>query len=371
VPPAKRRLAHADSPVGSPLSRRVPTLHDLVVAEVRPLTDDATSVTFEVPDELREQYRFVQGQHVVLVHTLGSEELRRSYSISAPLGAKELRVAVKRQAGGRFSTWLTTELRPGDVLGVMTPSGRFFTELNPAAVQHYGAVAGGSGITPIFSNIATILEVERRSRVSLLYVNREPSSVMLATDLDDLLARHPDRLVVHHHYSRASGAIGGRLGGVELQVLLDGALRATSIHEWLLCGPEGLLDDVSKALAGLGVDARSVHRELFGHAPGVDDAPVIGPEVDSQVTAVLNGTSTSFELSSSGISLLDALLPLRPEAPYACREGVCATCRALVVEGEVVMKRASGLDQNERRAGYVLTCQAHPAATRVVLDYDR
>ncbi|MCW2952979.1 MAG: phenylacetate-CoA oxygenase/reductase, PaaK subunit [Conexibacter sp.] len=348
-------------------------MHELRVADVRWLTDDAVCLTFDVPDELRNEYWFTQGQHVTLIHRDGEEELRRSYSICAPAGTGPLRVAVKRVEGGRFSTWATTELRVGQVLGVMTPNGRFSAHVNPAHDKRYGAVAGGSGITPILSNIATVLAVERRSRVTLLNVNRRPSSVMLGAELDALRERHGDRLTIHHVYSREpspDGRPAGRLDEAALRELFTATMPAGRFHEWLLCGPEGLVNGARAALTELSVSPRRIHHELFAVSDADDGDDPNAPEITCDVTVVLDGRRTELELSSNGPSILDAVLPDRPEAPYSCRDGVCSTCRALVVEGEVRMRRSSGLDSEELADGYALTCQAHPASRRVVLDFD-
>jgi ring-1,2-phenylacetyl-CoA epoxidase subunit PaaE len=373
VPPLPRRLAAKAPALARPGERRAPRVHDLRVADVRRLTEDAVCVTFEVPDELRHDYWFKQGQSVVLVRRDGEEELRRSYSICAPAGTGPLRVAIKRQEGGRVSTWATTELAVGDVVGVMTPSGRFSADVNPAQRKRYGAVAAGSGITPILSNVATILAVEKHSRVTLLYANRTAGEVMFADELAMLAERYGGRLEIHHAYSREpwpGGRPAGRLDATALTELFATTIPAARHDEWLLCGPAELVHAATDALVAAGVPPRAVHRELFA----ADDDPLTdgepGPELEAEVTVVLDGRRTELLMSSSGPAILDAVLPERPEAPYSCRDGVCSTCRCLLVEGEVTMRRSSGLDAAEKRAGYVLACQAQPASRRVVLDFD-
>jgi ring-1,2-phenylacetyl-CoA epoxidase subunit PaaE len=354
------------------VARRAPAVHPLHVAEVQPLTDDAVAITFAVPDELREDYRFRPGQHLVLVRRDGEKETRRSYSICAPAGGP-LRVAVKRQPGGLFSTWATRKLRAGDVLGVMTPTGRFCLDLLPTHAKHYVAIAAGSGITPILSHIATLLEVERRSRVTLLYANRLQRSTMFHDELCALRERHPDRLAVHHVLSREPAPgdhLRGRLTAGRLRELFRDVVHAEGVDEWLMCGPSSLVEDVTSVLAELAVPTRAVHRELFtaGEAEGAE--PSDGIIVDSEVTVVLGGERTTVRVAASDGPILDALLAVRPEIPYSCREGVCATCRARTVEGAVTMGRSSGLDAGEQAAGYVLACQARPVSERVVLDFD-
>ncbi|MCU1605423.1 MAG: Ring,2-phenylacetyl-CoA epoxidase subunit PaaE [Modestobacter sp.] len=370
MPPQSRRAADAVAPFNPLARRRTPALHRLRIAEVCPLTEDSVSITFAVPEHLGEEYRFRPGQHLVLLHPDG--RTRRTYSICAPAGGR-LRVGVKRQPGGVFSTWATTELQAGDELDVMTPMGRFCLDLLPPHTKHYGAIAVGSGITPILSHIATALEVERHSRVTLVYANRTRASTMFSAEIEDLRARHPDRFAVHHVLSRESlpgNHLVGRLGGDLLRELVSSTLPAAGVDEWLLCGPEDLVGEVSAVLRALSVPDRSIHRELFTSSG--DDLPLegAGTVVDSEVTVIVRGEKTTLRMSAEEPSVLDAVLPLRREVPYSCRDGVCATCRALTVEGSVVMRRATGLDADERGAGYVLTCQARPTSGRVVLDFD-
>jgi ring-1,2-phenylacetyl-CoA epoxidase subunit PaaE len=371
MPPMSRRLAPTAAPFGAAVARRAPAVHPLRVAEVHPLTDEAVAITFVVPDELREDYRFRPGQHLVLVRREGEQEARRSYSICAPAGGP-LRVAVKRQPGGLFSTWATSRLRRGDVLGVMTPTGRFCLDLLPNHAKHYVAIAAGSGITPILSHVATVLEVERRSRVTLLYANRLRRSTMFHDELCVLRERHPDRFVVQHVFSRepAPGAhLRGRLTAPRLRELFADIVPAQGVDEWLMCGPSSLVEDVTSVLAELAVPPHAVHRELFT----AGEADVAEPEdvvVDSEVTVVLGGERTTVHVPASDGPILDALLAARPEVPYSCREGVCATCRARTVEGAVTMRRSSGLGAGELTAGYVLACQARPVSEHVVLDFD-
>ncbi|MHA6795610.1 2Fe-2S iron-sulfur cluster-binding protein [Pseudonocardia bannensis] len=348
-----------------------PSLHSLVVEEIRPLTDDAVLVAFTVPDHLREAYRFKHGQHVTVVHRTDAGELRRSYSICAPAGSGGLRVAIRRVPGGAFSGYATEQLRVGDTLAVLTPTGRFTTELDAAAAKHYVAIAGGSGITPILSMTVTILEGEPQSRVTLLYANRSPSSTMFLDELEALRDVHGARLSVCHHWSReapAGEAGPRRLGPDSVRDLLE---RCPPVDEWIMCGPLGLVQGIAATLEEHGVDQNTIHQELFT-AAGVDDLTNghDRPLVHSEVTLRMDGEDSTLTLSSRGVSVLAAALPLRPDLPYSCSDGICATCRVKVVEGQVEMDRCSALDRAEIRQGYVLACQAHPISERVLLDFD-
>jgi ring-1,2-phenylacetyl-CoA epoxidase subunit PaaE len=350
--------------------------HPLRVAAVDRLTDDAVSVTFDVPPELRAEYAFAAGQHLTLRRVVDGADVRRSYSICAGATGGVLRVAIKGVPGGVFSTHALTALRPGDVVDVLTPTGTFTTAFDPARSRHYAAVAAGSGITPVLSLIATALAVEPASRCTLLYGNRTTGSVMFLEELADLKDRYPDRLHLVHVLSREAGEVElfhGRLDADRLGRILDTLLPPSEVDEWFLCGPYGMVTGAQRLLAERGAPASAVHVELFF----VEDAPVERAAEEeaaaalgsSEVTIVLDGRSTTLSMGGEE-KVLDAALRVRGELPFACKGGVCSTCRARVVEGEVRMDRNYALEPEEVAAGYVLTCQSHPTTEKVVLDYD-
>jgi ring-1,2-phenylacetyl-CoA epoxidase subunit PaaE len=355
-------------------------MHTLRVAAVEPVTDDSVAITFHVPDELRDAFDYAPGQHLVIVRrgdVADGEELRRTYSICAPAGSGVLRVAVKKLAGGAFSTWANGELKPGEELEVMTPGGRFTVPLDPARRKRYAAIAAGSGITPVLSLIATILAVEPESEVALVYGNRTSGSVMFLEELEDLKDAHPERFELLHVLSREpqpSELLSGRLDRERLTRLFETLLPAGEVDEWFLCGPLELIENARELLREHGVPAPRIHREVF-HA---DDAPPPAPRPGERAaepstataTAQLGGRSTAFPVAA-GQTVLDALLKVRGDAPYACKGGVCGTCRALVTEGEVRMDHTYALEEAELEAGFVLTCQAHPVTEQVALDFDR
>ncbi len=356
--------------------------HRLEVADVEQLTRDAVAVTFAVPPHLTEDYAFIPGQHVTLRAVLDGRDVRRSYSICSPATSYDrIRVGVKRVAGGTLSAWVNECLRPGDRLDVMTPTGRFGVQPNPSAHRHLCAVAAGSGITPVLSIVATTLALEPRSSCTLIYGNRTSADVMFLEDLHDLKDRYADRLQVLHVLSREaqeSPLLHGRIDRARMDAFLSALVPPPLTDEWYLCGPLGMVDEVRAALAAGGVAAASVHVELFhvegGRAalggrdaePRRDDDAAPG---SARVTVVLDGRATVVEVGP-GERVLDAVLRARADAPYSCRGGVCGTCRARVVDGEVRMARNFALDAAERAAGFVLACQSRPVSRTVTLDFD-
>lgn len=346
-------------------------IHTLRVREVRRLTDDAVRVSFEVLEHLREDYHYQAGQHVVILHPHEGEEIRRSYSICLPANSGELTVAIRRVVGGTFSTFATTDLRPGAQLRVMTPTGRFVPRLDARHRKHYGAVAAGSGITPIYSIVATILAAEPESRVTLLFGNRRPASAMLLDELEDLRSRVGTRLDLHLVYSQEKVEGCGLPGRIDWARVITALPDAPAgIDEWFMCGPDELMHALGQALAEREVPASRIHTELFAaSSPGPLPATDL-VDVDATVILKLDNELTKFELNGRGEPILAAGLRLRSDLPYACRSGLCGTCRARLTEGEVVMERCSALDLEDRRAGYVLACVGHPVTERVTLDFD-
>jgi ring-1,2-phenylacetyl-CoA epoxidase subunit PaaE len=350
--------------------------HPLAVASIEPVTDDSVAITFEVPEDLREDYAFSHGQHLTVRTELAGDDVRRNYSICSPAGSGVLRVAVKRLPGGAFSEHALDVLRPGDVLDVMTPSGRFFTELDPTHRKHYVCVAAGSGITPVLSIVASVLAAEPRSSVTLLYGNRTHSSVMFLEELEDLKDTYPERFQLLHVLSREPQEVelfSGRLDADRMGRILDGLLPPDTVDEWFLCGPFEMVSDLRKLLVKEGVPKKQIHAEVFHveSGPPVRRAPVETAEGEgAKVTITLDGRRSTFSLPADGPAVLDAALRVRADAPFACKGGVCGTCRAKVLEGTVEMDTNWALEPDEVEKGYVLTCQSHPTSDTVVLDYD-
>jgi ring-1,2-phenylacetyl-CoA epoxidase subunit PaaE len=361
------------SPAPVRAARRRPAFQALRVAEVRRLCEDAVTVAFEIPDELSEEFDFAPGQSLTLRRETGGRDERRSYSICAPAGDRP-RIGVREVPGGLFSSWLVREVAPGDVIEVMAPTGAFTPDL--ATPGHHVLIAAGSGITPMLSIAESVLAADDRSLVTLLYGNRRTDSVMFADELADLKDLHPTRFQLAHVLSREpreAEVLSGRLDAERLAALVDALVEVGSADHWWLCGPHGMVRDAQRVLTGLGVPGDRIHQELFY----ADDEPVRevrheeaateGPV--SQVTITLDGRSATGALPRAS-AILDGAQKTRPDLPFACRGGVCGTCRALVTEGEVDMRRNYALEPAEVDAGYVLTCQTFPVSEALTVDFD-
>ncbi|MEU1282826.1 1,2-phenylacetyl-CoA epoxidase subunit PaaE [Kitasatospora sp. NPDC005856] len=370
----------AGSATGIRPARR-PTFHRLRIDRVERLCEDAVAVTFAVPDGLAQEYAFRPGQTLTLRKLVDGADERRSYSICAPVGGP-LRIAVREVPGGLFSRWLVRDAKPGEEVEVLTPSGLFTPELG-APADHV-LLAAGSGITPMLSIAASVLAADRSSTVTLFYGNRRSDTVMFADELADLKDRYLGRFQLVHVLSRETRdaeLLSGRLDPERVRALLAALVDVGSVGHWWLCGPFGMVTGAKDLLAELDVPGDRVHQELF-HA---EDEPL--PERDedweradvsadggsgpqSEVTVVLDGRGSTLCLPRDR-SILDGAQRSRPDLPFACKGGVCGTCRALVTEGEVEMRRNFALEEKELAAGYVLTCQARPVTDRVTVDYDR
>ncbi|MFE0099297.1 2Fe-2S iron-sulfur cluster-binding protein [Streptomyces sp. NPDC059009] len=354
--------------------------HPLRVAAVDRLTDDSVTLTFDVPPALRADYRYTPGQHLAVRRFADGDgaEIRRTYSICSPApgpeqpgGPEQLRVGVRLVEGGAFSTYAFKEVAVGDELEVMTPAGRFTLEPAPG---RYAAVVGGSGITPVLSIVTTLLEREPEATFCLIRSDRTAASTMFLEEVADLKDRWPDRfqlVTVLSREEQQAGLGSGRLDAERLAALLPALVPVPEISGWFLCGPYGLVQGAEGTLRDLGVDRHRIHQEIFH----VDDAPSVSvstapaPE-HSTVTATLDGRSGTWPVQD-GESLLETVLRNRADAPYACKGGVCGTCRAFKVSGEVRMDRNFALEPEETEAGYVLACQSRPATATVELDFDR
>ena len=342
-------------------------LHRIPVASVDPITADSTLVTFAVPEDLQDAFRFEPGQHVTVI---GAEGVRRNYSICAPATRAQLRIAVKHIPGGAFSTYVAEQLRAGDVLELMTPTGRFGTPLHPLHRKHYVGLVAGSGITPVLSILATTLEIETESRFTLIYGNRTKESTMFRAELDRLESRYADRLEILHVLSGESlhtPELRGRIDRDKLNLWLTGNLPPDAVDEWFICGPMEMTTAVRESLLEHRVDPERIHLELF-HGFETGSGAEHSYEA-ATVTFTLSGKQWTYDLTP-GDSILEGALQVRDDAPYACMGGACGTCRAKLVEGNVEMDHNFALGQAELDAGYILTCQSHPTSPFVSVDYD-
>ena len=351
--------------------------HQLKVKDIRKETVDCVSISFEVPEELKDQFIYKQGQYLTLRTTINGEEVRRSYSVcSSPLD-NELRIAVKAVENGSFSKYANELLQKGEVIEAMPPLGKFFTELNPEHKKRYVAFAAGSGITPILSIIKTTLLTEPNSEFTLVYGNRNRHTIIFKEELEALKNRFINRFRVIHILSREKMDAPINFGRIDLtkcETLFTKAINVESTDEFFLCGPEEMIFSVKETLEKKGVDKKKVHFELFTSAASLKRPTVqhtsISNEVKSKITIKLDGTAFDFDLGFEGESVLDAALKQGADLPFACKGGVCCTCRAKLVEGEVDMDLNYGLEPEEIEQGFILTCQSHPRTKKVVIDFD-
>ena len=350
--------------------------YPLTVRSVQPDTAEAAIVNLEVPDNLREQFAFTQGQYLTLRAEVDGQDLRRSYSICSGVDDGQLRVGVRRVDGGAFSNWVHAQLKAGDQIQVMPPQGRFFIPVEPAAQRQYLAIAGGSGITPILSIIKTVLAREPGSCVTLLYGNRSLQSTMFKEELDDLKNRYLTRLVLHHVFSREETEAPlnmGRMNQAKVTQLLQAVVPVQALDAVFVCGPYQMNDEVEAALLAAGVPQERIHIERFGVLPstgGWAPARHVQEVQAAQITLIRDGLTRSFPFKSAHGNLLQAAEAAGLEVPYSCTSGVCGTCRAKCLEGEVAMERNFALNAQEVAQGFVLTCQCHPLSSHVVLSFD-
>lgn len=357
--------------------------HPLRITEVRKETPECVSVLFDVPDELKKLFAFRQGQSLTMRMNLNNAEIRRTYSIcSSPL-ENEWRVAIKKMEGGMFSTYANEKLKVGDILDVMPPVGKFYTELNPAQKKNYLAFAAGSGITPILSLIKTTLAVEKQSRFTLVFGNSTRSSIIFFEELEALKNKYIDRFNLLHIISREKADTELNTGRITVEKLDDlGKLINYKMQdEIFICGPEQMIFCIKDYMEASGIDKKKIHFELFT-TPGQDEAvkqqavqkelkPRIETGAKSRIGIKLDGRVIEFDLSmDSESTILDAALKQGADLPFACKGGVCTTCKAKLLKGEVEMDVHWGLEDDEVKQGFILTCQSHPKSASVLVDFD-
>jgi ring-1,2-phenylacetyl-CoA epoxidase subunit PaaE len=353
-----------------------PRFHRLTVDDLRRESADAVSMTFAIPKHLADDYRFAPGQYLTLRTTLDGEEVRRSYSICSGPDDGELRIAVKRVDGGAFSGWAAEELKHGDALDVMTPTGRFGVAPAPDAARIHVGFAAGSGITPILSIIRGVLAREPNSRFFLFYGNRTTTGMLFREALEELKDRFIDRFSVFHVISGEEQDIPilhGRLDGGKVRVLLRSLVPASTIDHVFICGPTGMSEEIEATCRDLGIAEERIHVERFvsglGGKPRPKVAVVESAPPKAFASLIIDGKRREVPVAD-GEAILDAALRGGVDLPFACKGGMCSTCRAKLVEGNAEMEVNYSLEPWELKAGFILTCQARPTTDRVVVDYD-
>jgi ring-1,2-phenylacetyl-CoA epoxidase subunit PaaE len=355
-----------------------PEFHRLQIAEVRAETADASSIRFVVPEDLRETFRFRPGQHLTLRAEIDGEDVRRNYSLCVAPEEGELRVAVKRIAGGRFSNWANDNLKPGTSIDVMPPHGSFTWEFTPGAANHYVGFAGGSGITPVISLLRTALIEEPKSRFTLIYGNRDSQSVIFLEELAGLKNRFMDRLQIHHFLAEEDEEVelfNGMLDRAKCDSVLEQLIDPESITAFFICGPGPMMDAAEQALHAIGVGRERIHVERF-----TADRPSGALAAEMQVLqskaegltmlVTLDGRKRRVPFDAAAGNILDSARIAGLSAPFACKAGVCATCRARVVSGRAEMAARYGLNDEEVASGFILTCQSVPVGEGLEVDYD-
>lgn len=352
------------------------------VTNVKRETEDSVVVSLNLPKDKEQEYQYKQGQNLTFIREFDNEELRRSYSICSSINDAELRVGIKQIEGGRFSTWANTELKVGDQLTLLPPAGHFYTDLDPAQTQNYVGIAAGSGITPILSILKTTLETEPTSSFTLIYGNQSTDTIMFLEEIEDLKNRYPERFQVFNVLSREvqnAQLLNGRIDGEKITAFLNNLVPANDVDHVFLCGPFDMVMSAQEAFINAGVAKENVHTELFGTpddlaAIAAKGAPQLSEEEAkhmSELTVMIDGKGTKLKLARGGDSILDAALKVRKDLPFACKGGVCATCKAKVIKGEVSMDLNYSLSDKEVEQGFVLTCQSHPVSDEVLIDFDQ
>ena len=353
--------------------------HSLKVKKKVQETEDCVSIQFEVPEELKELFVFKQGQSLTVRKMINGEELRRTYSICSAPPDNVLRVAVKKVDGGKFSTWANDTLQAGDTIDVMPPVGKFNTELLPTQKKNYLAFAAGSGITPVLSIIKTTLLTEPQSRFTLVYGNRNKNSIIFKEELEALKDKFIDRFRIYHVLSREKSDAeinNGRIDIAKLELIGTKLVDLNQVDDFFLCGPEEMIFCVKGYLESRGINSDKIHFELFtipGQKQSVvetESIPVNDEGPKAKVSVKLDGIRFDFDLAFESESILDAALKQGADLPYACKGGVCTTCKAKLTEGKVKMDVNWGLEPDEVQQGYILTCQSHPVTEKITVDFD-
>jgi len=348
--------------------------YPLRVSNIINLTSDSVCIHFDVSSLDNNIFSFVAGQYITIQHIIGGEDVRRSYSISCVPKQNKIEIGVKLVQNGLMSTYLTKELKIGDIVNVMPPTGNFVLNTDKNNSNHYMAICAGSGITPALSMIQDVLNNEPNSSFTLFYGNKTRSSVMFMDDLLKLEKDFQSQLLVYYFFSRENvqNCVQGRINSTNLETIFKENDSYQSSDKFFICGPGKMIDDVNNYLVQLSIENEKILFERFGTVPKSDENDVIEQEKESvsNVTVCVDGDDFEFDLSSSGNSILDAAMEAGADVPFSCKGGVCCVCKAKVLEGDVVMDQNFSLSEDEVDQGFILTCQAHPSSEKVVVDFD-
>lgn len=353
--------------------------YPLRVRAVEPDTDEAMIVSFDVPGELADRFAFTQGQYLNLRATIDGAEVRRSYSVCAGVDDAVLRIGVRKVRGGMFSNWIAEHLRAGDTIDIMPPQGRFYVPIDPASKRHYLAIAGGSGITPVLSIVKTVLAREPAGRFTLIYGNRSQKSTMFKEEIEDLKNRYLSRLEIHHVFSEEnvqSPLHHGLLDRDRVAAFLARVVRPAAVDHAFVCGPHQMNDAAEAALLQAGIAPERIHIERFNLPQGQPEAGAVMHEAQardavlSRVAIVRDGQRHEIEVRKGDPSVLDVAIAAGMDLPFSCTSGVCGTCRARLLCGEVRMDRNFALEKADIDAGFILTCQSHPLTEQVEISFD-
>ena len=348
--------------------------HKLSIKEIRQETETAVSIQFHIPEELKEEFKFIPGQYITIKKVIDGEELRRAYSICSSMQSNAIRIGIKAVENGTFSVYATSKLKVGDILEVSPPEGRFLLKAHLKNTTNYLAFVAGSGITPVLSMLKSVLAIEPKSNFVLVYGNKSPEKTMFKNEIDILQTKYPNRLFVYYSYSQAneSNTLFGRIDSSTVNYILKNKHNGITFDASYLCGPEDMINTVKKELGNNNFPEDKIHFELFSTKPQEEEVEEeIGEKLsgESEITILLDDEEETFIMSKEK-TILEAALANDLDAPYSCQGGICSSCLALVTQGKAKMEKNSILDANEVKEGLILTCQAHPVTSKITIDFD-
>ena len=349
----------------------MPRFKKIAVQEIKRETENAISIVFAIPADLKNEFKFIAGQYITIKIALEGKEIRRSYSICSSPESKELRIVVKEVENGLFSNYATKKLKEGDILEVSPPEGKFILQTATSHQRNYAAFVAGSGITPVMSMIKSVLLKETHSTFVLVYGNKTAKETIFILEIDTLLTQYPERFFVKYVFSKKilGGAIFGRIDKSIVNLILKNKFKNTSFNSFYLCGPESMIEVVTNTLKDYGISASKIHFELFTSTYPSVAITAKSLEGTTEITVVLDDEETTFKMSKKKL-ILTAALDEGLEAPFSCQGGICSSCIAKVTEGNAVMDKNTILSGDEIKEGFILTCQAHPTSKKITIDYD-